>query len=268
MTPPYRLARNLGRFPELFVAWQQTPAFRQLVARYLDIGGPPYPFDIPITGGGILRVGSRQEVKVFWEIYVRRCYRLPTECRIVVDAGANVGIFSVWAAKQVPEVRIIALEPFPATVAALRHNLHVNQLEERVQVVQVALGAQSGERLMRTDGESPQRGLEPADEEGSAGRPVIKVPCVSLADFFDRHRLVSVDMLKMDIQGSEWQVLLSAPSSLLRSIRRIQFEYHEVHARFGYTPERLFAHLTTAGHVLTFRREDERRTGLAIFDRV
>jgi len=79
------------------------------------------------------------------------------------------------------------------------------------------------------------------------------------------HELESIDLLKMDIEGSEWEVLLSTPTPVLRSIRHIQLEYHAVHARFGYTPEKLFAHLAAGGHQLTFRQEDAQRTGIAYF---
>ena len=74
------------------------------------------------------------------------------------------------------------------------------------------------------------------------------------------------DMLKMDIEGSEWSVLLSTSPAVLKRIRYIQLEYHEVAARFGYTPERLFSHLANAGHRLTFRSEDQYHTGMAIFE--
>jgi hypothetical protein len=72
----------------------------------------------------------------------------------------------------------------------------------------------------------------------------------------------------MDIEGSEWEVLLSTDPSVLNRIRYIQVEYHEMPARFGYTPEKLFAHLMEAGHQLTFRFEDAHHTGLAHFERV
>jgi FkbM family methyltransferase len=266
MISPFRIVGKLYRVPELLVARQQTPAFSQLTARYFEIGTPLYPFDIPLSGGGTLRVSSPGELKVFWEIFVRRCYRPPADCRIVLDAGANVGIFSVWAAKRLPEARIIAVEPFPETAAAFRHNVLVNQLEERVQLIQVGLAAQSGDCLMRSQGESPDRKLMRAGEDEDAGYSV-RVPCLSLVALLDQLRLASVDFLEMDIQGCEWEVLLSTPTSVLRSIHRIQFEYHEVRACLHYIPERLFAHLGMAGHVLIYRREDEHKTGLAIFER-
>ena len=81
------------------------------------------------------------------------------------------------------------------------------------------------------------------------------------------HGLDDLDLLKMDIEGSEWEVLLSTPPDVLARIRHIQLEYHEVNARFGYTPDMLFKHLAGAGHRLKSHHEDTYRTGLAYFER-
>lgn len=42
--------------------------------------------------------------------------------------------------------------------------------------------------------------------------------------------LETLDLLKMDVAGSQWEVLFSTPASVLRSIRHILLEYHEVDA--------------------------------------
>jgi len=211
-------------------------------------------------------VCSRGEAKVFWQIFIHGCYRLWADCKTIVDAGANIGLFSVWAARQLPESRILALEPFPETFARLQHNLQINQLGSRVESVQLALAAQSGERLMPVAAESQRRSLIAADLE-TDGERVVKVPSITIAELMDRYKLKQIDLLKMDIEGSEWEVLHSTPVSVLRSIRRIQFEYHEVHARLGYAKDTLFEYLRSAGYRLTHCEEDAHGTGIAIVER-
>jgi hypothetical protein len=71
----------------------------------------------------------------------------------------------------------------------------------------------------------------------------------------------------MDIEGSEWEVLLSTSPSVLSRIRHIPLEYHEVNASFGYTPEKLFAHLALAGHAILWRQENADQTGIVYFQR-
>jgi FkbM family methyltransferase len=260
-----KILRGFRRLPELLVALRQTPAAYKLVASYLNIGAPRFPLDIPLRDGGTVRVSSRGEAKVYWQIFIHRCYRLWADCETIVDAGANIGMFSVWAARRLPDSRILALEPYPETFAKLQHNLRINQLETRVESVQLALAAQSGERAMPVAAESQTRSLVPADL-ATDGERVVKVPSITLADLIDRYKLRQIDLLKLDIEGSEWEVLHSTPASVLRSIRRIQFEYHEVHVRFGYSTRALFAYLQSAGYRLTHCHEDEHGTGIAIVE--
>ena len=254
------------RFPELLAARRQTSVAYELAARYVGGHSFRYPFDVPLRDGGLLRVRSAGEVRVFWQIFVRECYRLWSDCRTIVDAGANIGMFSVWAAKQLPEARIFALEPYPETFSNLQYNLRANHLGAQVKAIQVALSSQSGERMMPRDGESQRRRLVPADEV-TTGERVVKVPCMSLADLAGRWELKQIDLLKMDIEGSEWEVLFLTPAPVLQLIQRIQFEYHEVHARFGYSREKLFAHLQNVGYSITYCREDVHHTGIAIAEK-
>jgi FkbM family methyltransferase len=261
-----QIIRNVNRTPEVFIAGKRTPAYGQLLLRYLDIGSRPYPFDVPLKSGGSLTLASMEEVKVFWNVIVRRSYVLPERCETILDCGANVGIFSVWAAAEKPQARIVALEPFPETFAALETNIRRNLLAGRVECAQIGLASCAGEEFMRTEGESPNRRMV-LDEDAQVIEATVSVPCITLAECLRRFDIDTLDMLKMDIEGSEWPVLLSTSPAALRRIRYIQLEYHEVAARFGYTPQRLFSHLAAAGHRLTFRTEDQFHTGMAIFER-
>jgi FkbM family methyltransferase len=260
------LAKGLTRSHEVLIARWQTPAAYKLVASFLNIGTPHFPLDIPLRNGGLVRVHSRGEANVFWQIFVHGCYRLWADCKTIVDAGANIGMFSVWAARQLPESHILALEPFPETFARLQHNLQTNQLGNRVEAVQLALAAESGERLMPVAAESQRRKLIAAGLE-TDGEKAVRVASITIAELIDRYELRRIDLLKMDIEGSEWEVLHSTPVSVLHCIRRIQFEYHQVHARLGYTRDTLFAYLRSAGYRLTHCQEDTQGTGIAIIER-
>lgn len=261
-----KLLRHVGRTPELFGVRRQTPDWLEVTKRYLEIGKAIYPYQVPLSGGGMFDVNSLGELKVFWQIFVHNCYTLPPRCDTIVDAGANVGLFSVWAARERPKARIVSLEPFPATFRHLEKNIHHNGLQERIRPLQYALAGTTGPRLIYSSGDSPNNGLVLRGMEDSADNTnAIEVPCISLADFLRAERLETVDLLKMDIEGSEWEVILSTPGNILHSIRHIIVEYHEVNARFGYTPAQLIAHLSSAGHRLTRREENAERTGLAFF---
>jgi FkbM family methyltransferase len=260
------LLRHVRRSPELVHSLAVTPSALRVIARYLEIGDPQYPIEIPLRKGGGLTLWSPNEVKVFWQIAVRKSYLLPARCATILDCGANVGIFAVWAANERPGVRIVAIEPCRETYERLLGHIEANRLTTQIQCLRVGLAAQSGERYMDTADESPRRKLIPAD--GVARPPAAEaVQCVTLADCIERTGTSELDLLKMDIEGSEWEVLLSTPPDVLSRIRYVQLEYHQVHSRFGYHPQQLFDHFAKAGHRLTSRHEDQFHTGLAFFER-
>ena len=115
-----KLISHWRRIPELVRVRQQSPAWREITTRYFEIGTPSYPFQIPLSGGGTVQTTSPNELKVFWQIFVSRCYRIPPDCATIVDAGANIGLFALWAAREIPAARIVSLEPFPRPSAFWR----------------------------------------------------------------------------------------------------------------------------------------------------
>jgi FkbM family methyltransferase len=264
--PLSTVLKGFRRSHEVLMARWQTPAASKLIASYLNIGSQSYPMDIPLRSGGSVRVFTRGEAKVFWQIFIHGCYRLWPDCATIVDAGANIGMFSVWAALRLPKARIVAIEPSPETFAKLQQNIELNQLGTRVEALQSALAAQSGMRAISEEAESQRRTVVAIDSDSQAARSV-KVASITLPELMERYQLRQVDLLKMDIEGSEWEVLHSTPPSVLRSIRRMEFEYHEVPAHLGYSKERLFDYLESTGFRLLHRVEDDHGTGIAMVER-
>jgi FkbM family methyltransferase len=261
-----KLLGHSQRVPELFSARQQTPAWKDLTRRYLEVGSAAYPCQISLRRGGKLQINGAGELKVFWQVFVRHCYSLPRACQMILDAGANVGLFAVWTARQLPSARIVSLEPCLETFQSLERNIQQNDLQQRIRPIRCALAGKTGERLMNDGAESPNRRLVLEGMKPPAGKAV-PVPCLTLSDFLDAQKLEVVDLLKMDIEGSEWEVLFATPPAVLSKFQNIALEYHEVNARFGYEPKKLFAHLAGAGHRMTRHEQGARRTGLAFFQR-
>jgi len=115
-----------------------------------------------------------------------------------VDVGANIGLFSLMAARAVgPTGHVYAFEPDAGNAALLRKNIEQNGYSN-VTVIQKAVSDKSGTITLH------QSGFNTGDHrtyEVSKGRRQITIDCVSLDDYFpaDKH----IDMLKMDIEGYE-----------------------------------------------------------------
>lgn len=265
-----RLLKNVHRVPEILTARRRTDAWVPLSLRYVGLGDRSYPYDVTLHDGVRVRLETLEELKVFWNIFCRESYHVDPEDRVILDAGGNIGLFALWAAHAAPRSRIVSLEPWPSTFVRLTRHITMNGLTDRIVAANIALGGECGQRdLVGSEDDSCHNRMQ-LDRRRTAtqvaSRRTVVATCrtleAALADFEMRH----VDLLKMDIEGGEYETLLATPREVLRRIRKINLEYHEVAAHLGYSKAQLFSHLADAGHVLVSAIEDEFRTGIALFE--
>ena len=118
-----------------------------------------------------------------------------------LDVGANVGFFSLFLHRVVPDVQIDAVEPHPVLHALLRANLWANSVHAHIH--NVALGDQR--RLLSLTSEPMNPGDSRVAAQSPDGRYDLVVPVVAADDLFARR---TFDVVKIDVQGFEPEVLL------------------------------------------------------------
>ena len=134
---------------------------------------------------------------------------LPGFCEFV-DLGANVGLYSLLAARN--GLRVQAFEPEPGNLRRLRANLRRNGLADRVTVAPVALGATSGfVRLHRplSDNRGMATQTDPSGLPGHDGFRARREPFDQYASDPEQPTLV-----KCDVEGAEAEVLRGARQAL------------------------------------------------------
>ncbi len=143
---------------------------------------------------------------------------------VVVDVGANIGIFSVMAAERRSN-RVIAFEPHPENLRFLRRNVSANRMVN-VTVCESAVSDQGGwQRLyVNTNAAGHSLCATPAVDNG---REVVRVPTTTLPEIMEANHLDRVDFLKIDCEGSEGAILLSTPAGYLKRIGRLAIEFHD-----------------------------------------
>ncbi len=179
-------------------------------------------------------------------------YPLPKAGDTVLDIGAHIGAYTLRAAAA--GARVIAFEPEPDNVCALRKN--VGHLPA-VRVEQLAIAATTGERTL-----GASFGRSTGGWSLLKTRSIRTVQCVSLADAWRQWSLDRVALLKMDIEGGEYEVLLSAPVSILSSIDRVVVEVHDNYR--GHDASQLVVFLEQSGFSVQIRRHVP--FGLSILD--
>ncbi|MGH9746305.1 MAG: FkbM family methyltransferase [Candidatus Acidiferrales bacterium] len=201
--------------------------------------------EIPILGGLIHRVSHRlvpSDEKVWAQVeggpakglwmelnprtgahYLRGDGEAPTQellkkrlkpGMVFYDLGANVGLFSILAARLVgPAGKVVSFEPDPETAARLRRNLARNGFHNAT-VIQAGVWSSSGKQnFMAADASSPDHGVGRFEAE-SGGAAGTDVECVALDDFVASGP--APDAIKCDVEGAEVEVLRGA-AGLLQS---------------------------------------------------
>lgn len=169
------------------------------------------------------------------DIFLHRLYdfgQLASRSRII-DGGAHIGLFSLYAANHAPDALIQAFEPNPLSLRLLRLNIESNGLVERVQVVPSGLGAIEGKAFFSA-GQSD-------DSSFHCGQRQQEVSMVRLGDWLD----VPVAVLKLNVEGAECEVMKQA-AGRLNAVDKVFIEYHGF-PELPQTLHRILAVLDAAG---------------------
>jgi len=145
-------------------------------------------------------------------------FALASRARAVFDVGAHVGFYAVLAAHANPTARIFAFEPHPRAFERLMKNVAMNRLDN-VSCLRSACGEMDGmAQLHSIDVDSiPSRStLDPAMMRPEWGVCSWSVEVLRLDRLVSDERLAHVDLVKIDVEGTEPQVLRGMPETLRR----------------------------------------------------
>ena len=176
--------------------------------------------DIPVR----FRGGDAQALK---EVFVDREYAFLADylsdlCSpIILDVGAHIGTFALWVFSVVPNARIVSAEADPGTLRVLERNIAATSSKfTDWTAIHAAAHATDGETiLLSEDGPSMSHRVS---AEGT-----LAVPSISLEALLEKAAPGGglVDLVKIDIEGSE-EALLCARPNLLQRVKALVIELH------------------------------------------
>lgn len=177
---------------------------------------------------------------------------------VVFDIGANMGSHAVIFAKSQPGAKIYAIEPDPRFVEEIGRNVLINGCSGRVQILPVALSDLDGSLGMVLD---PDRNITRAAdvhdheaENTSSSSSRFTVACSRIETLVASKKAPSPDILKIDVEGSELNVLKG-----MGEVRPGRI-YVEVHQNFGVSFRDVGSLLSQMGYKLSskpVRRGDQ-----------
>ncbi|MDR2724084.1 MAG: FkbM family methyltransferase [Holosporaceae bacterium] len=137
---------------------------------------------------------------------------------ILLDVGANMGYISLWASKVVgAEGCIYAIEPSSRDYTRLVDNININGLNKIIFSYQLALSEKSGQRRLLIAAEERSALNTVGSEIVSKGVEIIGdevVNTLTLDEFIEKEKIQRMDVLKLDIEGSEVKALRGAKDTL------------------------------------------------------
>jgi FkbM family methyltransferase len=196
--------------------WRRRPGHRILPQRLVD--GTRLELDLGDRTQALAYLTRRYSEDVIRQIIGK----LP-HAGFFFDVGANVGLVTFQVAHRRPDVRIVAFEPNPAAVEAWRRNRRLTA-SDFVTLEATAVTDQVG--VVNVDAPSTDLGAGLVAPSGSG----IEVPATTLDAYCASGGIHRIDVLKVDVEGSEPEVLHGA-RQLLNScaIRSLIIECNDGH---------------------------------------
>jgi len=182
-----------------------------------------------------MRVRSAMDIWSVKETFLDQLYtRYGTQVEpdwVVVDIGAAIGEFTVYAAQKASAGEVYAYEPNPQSFAILQENLMLNGLSN-VQAFCVGVWDQAGNMQLDLVNAEPLQGKTVFQQEEAIAA---EIPVITFDQLVQDSVDSLIDLLKLDCEGAEYAILMGASAESLARVQRIVMEYHDLDAEHEHS---------------------------------
>lgn len=144
------------------------------------------------------------------------------EGAVVLDAGAHIGTYSLALLSHRPDLNIIAMEPVPYNYGFLIKNRDENHALQ-IRPLQFALAKSQGLITLNNLGNS---GAWSAVADFATISQSMPVRCMTVTDLVNIIPFDHIDMIKLDIEGMEWDIISTIPLDIMDDISVFDIDLH------------------------------------------
>lgn len=155
-------------------------------------------------------------------IWIRNDYGKVLKDNIVIDIGSNIGVFSLYAARMGAK-KVYAYEPNTKAYDILLKNITCNALEKVIIPNKYAVSGADNEMVKIPLNSSPYNQL--AEKNASGDYEVVST--TTLDRILSENQIQLVDLLKIDCEGSEYDIFFGLKNHVVSRIKDIRMEYHD-----------------------------------------
>lgn len=149
----------------------------------------------------------------------------PTQGDVVIDVGANIGKYSIYAGHLVgKEGKIISIEPSLEPSELLKKSIKENHLQDVVTLIHVAISNKNGKQKLYFSDTKPINSLL-----YQLSQNYVEVQTLTLDSLVEKLKLKKVDWMKVDVEGVEYEVLEGAKNTLKNNNVNLIIEILKVH---------------------------------------
>lgn len=211
-----------------------------------------------LRNGAIIQDAEGMASGTIAVVFIRKHYGSIVGKHTVVEIGANIGVFAIYAATTEPNVRVYSFEPVRANYDVLVKNIAENRCQDRITPFNLGVASKKGKRKFYL-GSSPEHSLyrdNVCDQSGES----VSVDCLSLNDILTANSISKVDLLKINAEGAEYEILYSTSKESFDKIDEIRMEYHKQSSE-RHNLECLRSFLGRMGYAVTYLYEHEEGEG-------
>lgn len=149
---------------------------------------------------------------------------------VVIDIGGNIGMVSIYLAKKFPFLKIYAFEPVKQNYENFKNNIKLNEIPPNTIILE--------NKAITCDSRNVNMSINALNTGGSSISDVISIGSVTqdincniksttLEKVIKKHKIKELKLLKIDCEGSEYEILYNTNEEILKRIKFLRGEFHE-----------------------------------------
>ena len=174
-----------------------------------------------LRNGTKFQVHYSLDAATIFVIYIRRDYGKMPDNSIIVDIGANIGVYSVYSSLQGKNNLVYAYEPIKETFDHLAENIKINDCQDKIIPFNYGIASKKEKRKMYL-----VDSVNNTIIESNSDLPSVEVETITLEDIFVDNSLDKIDLLKLDCEGAEYEIFYNLPDQYFPKIKEIRMEFH------------------------------------------
>lgn len=207
------------------------------------------PISLKLRAGGMFTVKDFMSLYIYNEIFIDKSYDYPNLGIIdplIIDIGANTGLFTLRMKELYPKATLLSYEPFPSNFEQLSENIKLSDLED-VKLINKGVGGSSrSEKLFINKNNIGGHSLF---ELEARSNEFVTIDIQGIAELINNLGSKRIHLIKMDCEGAEYEIIKALDAGLVSTIEIILFESTES----VYDLNELLNHLRSIGFSIEFK---------------